>query len=522
MPADQRLNLALTVMDRATGPITRVQQAVDKLANRTRRASASIAAGAATMAASIYTMAQALGMAQDHVRALAALNTLGLGEDNLQNLNRVAKATAAEFGMDATQIVRSAYDIQSAIAGLTGNELAAFTKASAVLAKGTLADPAVITDYMGTLYGIFGPQANAMGRDVWVEVTAGMTAQAVQMYKTTGGKMAQAFTSLGSMAASMGVSQAEQFAVLGNLGASMGGGESGTKFRAFLRGVGRAAQTMGLDFTDATGNMLPVWQILERINEATAGMGAVARSDYLTKAFGSDEAVGFLANMLEKVGALRTQSEMLGRTSGMQAAVEMANRATTAYDKMTSSLSVMRTSFGEAFNQAMAPAMLKVADWANNIANLADRFPHLTAMVALFTVGILALTAAVGALAIISAVLQVIWSPVTGIILLVAAAIGVIIYALYRAFEEFVGWWDDMVEKYNWLKDKVGWTLDAIGQGWEDFTDNSNPHLDSLQDSFVIETAPTAASGNTTNVNIMAPRADAGMFERAQQVSLRN
>ncbi|WP_206196936.1 hypothetical protein [Zooshikella ganghwensis] len=79
--------------------------------------------------------------------------------------------------------VRASYDIQSAIGGLTGQELSQFTKASGVLAAATKADTATITNYMGTMYGIFSEQAEVMGKANWVNMVAGQTASAVQMFK---------------------------------------------------------------------------------------------------------------------------------------------------------------------------------------------------------------------------------------------------------------------------------------------------------------------------------------------------
>ncbi|MDA6077416.1 phage tail tape measure protein [Edwardsiella anguillarum] len=78
-----------------------------------------------------------------------------------------------------------------------------------------------------------------------MEQIAGQTATAVQMFKTTGDQMSAAFTSLGASATAAGVDVAEQFAVLGQLQATMGGSEAGTKYKAFLAGIGGAQKTLG-------------------------------------------------------------------------------------------------------------------------------------------------------------------------------------------------------------------------------------------------------------------------------------
>src|SRR5690606_188378 len=124
----------------------------------------------------------------------------------------------------------------SAIGGLVNGELAKFTEASNILAKGTKADAGTITAYMGTMYGIFQDQAIKMGKAEWVQMLTGQTAEAVRMFKTSGAEMSSAFTSLGANAQSAGIDMAEQMAVLGTLQATMSGSEAGTKYKSFLNG----------------------------------------------------------------------------------------------------------------------------------------------------------------------------------------------------------------------------------------------------------------------------------------------
>ncbi|MBF4248875.1 phage tail tape measure protein, partial [Vibrio anguillarum] len=190
--------------------------------------------------------------------------------------------------------VAASYDIQSAIAGLDGNELSQFTKASGVLAAATKADTGTITSYMGTMYGIFKNQAEEMGKGAWVEEVAGMTASAVQMFKTTGSEMSSAFTSVGANATSAGIAMSEQMAILGTLQATMSGSEAGTKYKSFLAGVGAAQQKLNLGFTDSQGKMLPMLDILDKLKGKLGDTLDVAESDELKKAFGSDEAVSLI------------------------------------------------------------------------------------------------------------------------------------------------------------------------------------------------------------------------------------
>ena len=71
----------------------------------------------------------------------------------------------------------------------------------------------------------------------------------------------------------------------------MSGSEAGTKYKAFLAGVGKAQDKLNLSFTDSQGQMLPIVDILNRIKGKYGETLDVAEGDALAKAFGSQEAV---------------------------------------------------------------------------------------------------------------------------------------------------------------------------------------------------------------------------------------
>lgn len=158
-----------------------------------------------------------IGPANEMQNALGEVASLGVADKTLKSLGRTALDFSVDYGSSATEMVKASYDIQSAIAGLEGNELPRFTKASGVLAKATKSDTATITNYVGTMYGIFKNSADKMGKANWVENLAGMTASSVQMFKTTGNGMSEAFTAIGASATAAGIDMSEQMAILGTL-----------------------------------------------------------------------------------------------------------------------------------------------------------------------------------------------------------------------------------------------------------------------------------------------------------------
>lgn len=389
--------MQVALVDQVTKPLAGINAQMNKVSKAGRQGWSNMAMGATTLAAGGLAVQAALGPAIEMDRALSEVASLDVQKDVLGALGREALKLSVQYGNSATEIVRSSYDIQSAIAGLEGNELPAFTRASTVLAKATKADTATITNYMGTMYGIFEQQAKQMGKANWVEDVAGKTALAVQLFKTTGQGMADAFGAIGANATAAGVSMDEQFAVLGQLQATMGGGEAGTKFKAFLAGVGSAQKALGMKFTDAAGNMLPVLTILDKLKARYGETLSVAEGDELKKAFGSDEAVAMVKLLMTNTKALSTNINALANTHGMGKAEQMAASMTDQWERVTQGWFAIRAAaFG-----VVLPAINKVvgvfADGADTVLRWTHLFPNLTRVVSYALLAIVGLSMVTGA-----------------------------------------------------------------------------------------------------------------------------
>ncbi|WP_342040554.1 phage tail tape measure protein [Aeromonas caviae] len=392
----EKLMMQVALVDQVTKPLAGINAQMDKVSKAGRQGWSNMAMGATTLAAGGLAVQAALGPAIEMDRALSEVASLDVQKDVLGALGREALKLSVQYGNSATEIVRSSYDIQSAIAGLEGNELPAFTRASTVLAKATKADTATITNYMGTMYGIFEQQAKRMGKANWVEDVAGKTALAVQLFKTTGQGMADAFGAIGANATAAGVSMDEQFAVLGQLQATMGGGEAGTKFKAFLAGVGSAQKALGMKFTDAAGNMLPVLTILDKLKARYGETLSVAEGDELKKAFGSDEAVAMVKLLMTNTKALSTNINALANTHGMGKAEQMAASMTDQWERVTQGWFAIRAAaFG-----VVLPAINKVvgvfADGADTVLRWTYLFPNLTRVVSYALLAIVGLSMVTG------------------------------------------------------------------------------------------------------------------------------
>lgn len=392
----EKLMMQVALVDQVTKPLAGINAQIDKVSKAGRQGWSNMAMGATTVAAGGMAIQAALGPAIEMDRALGEVASLDVQKDVLGALGREALKLSVQYGESASDIVRSSYDIQSAIAGLSGNELPAFTRVGTVLAKATKADTATITSYMGTMYGIFEKQAEQMGKANWAEALAGKTALTANLFKTDGKGMADAFGAIGANATAAGISWDEQFAVLGQLQATMSGGEAGTKFKSFLAGVGNAQKTLGMQFTDAAGNMLPVLTILDKLKIRYGETLSVAEGDELKKAFGSDEAVAMVKLLMNNTKGLATSINALGNTHGMVEVEKMAATMTDQWKRVEQGWFAIRAAAFGVLLPAINGVVGVFADGANDVLRWTHLFPNLTKVVGYAALAIIGLSMVTG------------------------------------------------------------------------------------------------------------------------------
>ncbi|WP_053349586.1 phage tail tape measure protein [Vibrio alginolyticus] len=374
----EALRFTVGLVDQISKPLGNIQRNLTDVANTYRDGTHTMVAGAAGVAGAGFALQSALMPAIEMDRALGEVKSLGVADEQLKMLSTTAMEFATEYGKSAVEFVSASYDIQSAIAGLAGNELSEFTKASGVLAAATKADTATITNYVGTMYGIFQNTANQMGKADWVNMLGGQTAKAVQMFKTTGDQMSAAFTSVGAAATSVGVGMTEQMAILGTLQSTMSGSEAGTKYRAFLAGAAKAQDALNMSFTDSQGQLLPIVDILEQIKGRYGDTVSVAEAAELSKAFGTQEATAMIQLLMQNTDGLATSIDALGQVKGLDVAEQMAGAMTDQWERLEQGLFSVRAAFGAALLPALLPIVGALADGASVLIEWTQLFPNIT------------------------------------------------------------------------------------------------------------------------------------------------
>lgn len=369
----------VALVDQITKPLQGITKEVQSSMEAGKQGMQNMATGGAGLVATGFAIQNALMPAIEMDRKLGEVKSLGVLDEDLAQLSKTALWTSVQYGKSATDIVGASYDIKSAFGGISGAELSDITKSSAVLAAATKAGTATITNYMGTMYGIFKNSADEMGTGIWSKQVAGMTAQSVEMFKTTGAGMSSAFTSVGANATAAGIAMEEQMAILGTLQSTMSGSEAGTKYRAFLGGVAKAQHELGLSFTDSHGNMLPMLDILEELKGKYGDTLSVAQSAELDKAFGTKEATAMIKLLMADTQGLAGSIETLGQVQGMSKAEEMASAMTDQWERLQSVWFAVRAAvFGavlpsiNAVVGSMANGLMIVVGWTEEFPWLAE------------------------------------------------------------------------------------------------------------------------------------------------------
>ncbi|PMN68416.1 phage tail tape measure protein [Enterovibrio norvegicus] len=412
MSLPEPLRFTVGLIDQISKPLGNIQRQFGDMAKSYRDGTHTMVAGAAGVAGAGIALQQALMPAIEMDRRLGEVKSLGVADAQLKTLTETALQFSVEYGKSATEFVAASYDIQSAIAGLAGNELSEFTRASGVLAAATKADTATITSYVGTMYGIFQNSANEMGKADWVNQLGGQTAQAVKMFKTTGAEMSSAFTSVGASATAVGVGMTEQMAILGTLQATMSGSEAGTKYRAFLAGAAKAQDSLNMSFTDSQGQLLPIVDILGKLKNQFGDTISVAESAELSKAFGSQEAVAMIQLLMQNTDGLAGSIDQLGKVQGLEVAEQMAGAMTDQWERMEQGLFAIRAAIGTALLPSLLPLVGTLSDGAMQLVEWTKLFPNITKYIGFAAVGFFGLVAAGGVLTILTGACKMLWATV--------------------------------------------------------------------------------------------------------------
>ncbi|WP_139668585.1 phage tail tape measure protein [Pseudomonas sp. F16(2018)] len=397
--AISRLDFILSLTDKVTAPLARMTQGFNKLTEKSQTAIKQISDGTQKLQNSASGFGTFLEPALEMNRALGDVRSLGVAEDALEALNRKALAFSIAYGENARDFVASAYKIEGAIKGLSGSQLATFTYASSVLAKATKSDQGVMAEYVGTMYNLQKQQADAMGKGQWVKILGGQTALAVQLFRTSGEQMKDGFKEAGAQASAAGIGLAEQMAVIGSLSGSMDGSAAGGLYKAFFENIEDASDKLGIKFTDTNGKVLPMLDILAKLQGRFGDLRGAAANAKITEAFGG-EAAQLIGALAQDTDRLKNGIDKLGQVRGLEQAEQMAKAMVDPWQQFGAAVKGLRIAFGQALVPILQPLMTRLVDIGTTLVRWIKLFPNITRVVGIATLTIAGMGAALSALAV--------------------------------------------------------------------------------------------------------------------------
>lgn len=444
MSAVQGLEYIISLTDQLSAPLKGVMKSIDDLGKRGADAMKNIGIGVAGIVGAGVALKSALDPAIEFSRAINEVKAAGIGASGLEKVEQFALDFSSSFGIASNEVVNSVNEIARAIDGLTDDELISFSKGSNILAKATGSSVQEMGSYLSTMYGIFQQEADRMGKSKWVEMMAGQATLTANMFKSSGESLSQAFTNLMSTGQSKGVELAEQFAVLGNLQSVMPGGMSGTKYAAFLNGVGKASKKLGLDFLDANNRMLPITDILAKIKKSYGDTIDEVEAQQLAKAFGTNDAVQVINYLLPKIDSLKDNIKEIGGVNNLDDAVRVSKITTDSWMRFSAILQNIKIAIGVEILKKIEPLFNRMADlgqefvaWLKTYKNIARWIGYAAGAL----IGFTGLTAALTLMSGIISAIGVAFSFLASPIMLVTAAIvglGIFIYKFRDEFMQFI------------------------------------------------------------------------------------
>ena len=315
----------------------------------------------------------------------------GATGDELEQLTQLAMDLGAETSFSATEVAEGMENLASA--GFTTNEIMEAMPGLLDLAASSGAELATSSEIAASAIRGFGLEASEAGHvaDVFAEAAARTNAQTEDM--------GEAMKYVAPVAKTVGLTMEETAAAIGIMSdAGIKGSQAGTTLRGGLtrivkptKQVAEAMETLGVEFYDSNGKMKSLTEIIQTLQEHTAGLTDEVKNQALAQIFGTEALSGMLALVDRGSDELKNMTKSFEECDG--SAEEMAD---TMLDNTQGALESLSGSFetaGIAIQKALAPEIKKLAKW---IQGLVDDFSDLSDEEQLNIIKTVALVAAIG------------------------------------------------------------------------------------------------------------------------------
>lgn len=425
----KHLDFTLSLVDKITRPLKQVQASMRGFADSSQAAFGKIAVGGAALFGVVQGIRGTLSPAAEFAQALKEVGARGVGGDALKKMSAQALTFSMQYGRSAVEVVRSSSDIRAAIGTLSEAQLPRFTVATNTLAAAMQTSAGEATAYMAQLYHQFENYADRIGKVQFAEEVAGKTAYMAQAFGVNMQQMASMMAGASGIEANYGVGIDEQFTVLGQLQPKMGA-EAGGSYEHYLQNALAGAKALGLNFLDASGQMLTMPAMLEQL-QARYGKtidGNLKAQAELDSAFGEGAAV--IKQLYGNVDLLKRHIHALGSDDALKRAQEMAANMVDPWERLMTIWTGIRTVLGLTLLPVLYPITDSVSAMGQKFARWMQLFPNIARVIGYAMLALLSFAAAgavvnivVGVGAFILKGLKIIWTVLRSVTVLYTASL---------------------------------------------------------------------------------------------------
>lgn len=350
-------------------------------------------------------------------RQRGRLATLSMSESGIGEVERIGRDLGSRLaGVNLAGFIGAAYDVRSAMSDLSEIDVARVTGVAAELGRAADASTEEMTSAISGAYGVFkGPLFEEASDIEFVEKFSSQLSQAVEQFRTTGGRMEGAIKTMGAGLSLSGIAMSEQLAALGQLQTAMDPGEAGTAMRAYRTAAVEAHESFreaGLDIAmidEATGRLRPIADVLDDMERVFGEDLDDRESAQIKDAFGRLEGVRVIESLWGSGDNLREAAAKL-ETATM---ADVRRRARARDENIGAALDRMRQRWEDFLSRSgadMESWVLRIESGFNWLLSIAEsiesRWPGITAIV----------VGGIGAIGLVAA-------PLSGIVISAGAAV---------------------------------------------------------------------------------------------------
>lgn len=376
----KQLDFTLSLIDKLTRPLKQAQSSVTGFAEKSKAAFSQIGGGAVALIGTGMAIKGALSPAIEMYDALNDAAAKGIDDKALKAVQRDALRFSTTYGASAVEFVKSTESINTAIAGLSGDELPKVTKVANTLAFALKSTSAETAEFMGQMYGNFSADAERLGKVQFAEQLAGKMVYMRKVFGTEMGVIKDLMEGARGVGTNYGVGLDEQLAVLGQLNRTLGT-EASSAYEGFMTGAIEGGKKLGLSFTDDTGKMLSMPEMLIKLQGKYGKSleGNLKAQAELDAAFGDSSAV--VKHLYGNVALLQRNITELGGSDGLKRTQEMAGKLVKPWDRFVQILKAIQTVIGLTLIPVLYPLLNRLADMGQTFARWMQLFPNIARVI---------------------------------------------------------------------------------------------------------------------------------------------